>query len=28
VILDDHPEEEPIVIHAMPLRANFRRYLD
>jgi hypothetical protein len=28
VILDDHPEQEPIVIHAMPLRAKFHRYLD
>jgi hypothetical protein len=28
VILDDDPKEEPIVIHAMALRANFHRYLD
>lgn len=28
VILDDDPEEEPIVIHAMALRAKFHRYLD
>ena len=28
VILDDDPEHEPIVIHAMPLRAKFHRYLD
>jgi hypothetical protein len=28
VILDDDPEQEPIVIHAMPLRAKFHRYLD
>ena len=27
-ILDDDPEQEPIVIHAMPLRAKFHRYLD
>ncbi len=28
VILDDDPDQEPIVIHAMTLRAKFRRYLD
>ena len=28
VILDDDPEQEPIVIHAMTLRAKFDRYLD
>jgi hypothetical protein len=28
VILDDDPEQEPIVIHAMPLRNKFHRYLD
>lgn len=28
VILDDDPEQGPIVIHAMPLRAKFDRYLD
>ncbi len=28
VILDDDPEQEPIVIHAMTLRAKFHRYLD
>lgn len=28
VILDDDPEHEPIVIHAMPPRAKFHRYLD
>jgi len=28
VILDDDPEQEPIVIHAMAVRAKFRRYLD
>ncbi len=28
VILDDGPEQEPIVIHAMTLRAKFHRYLD
>ena len=28
VILDDDPEHEPIVIHAMTLRAKFHRYLD
>jgi hypothetical protein len=27
VILDDHPEQEPIVIHAMTLRAKFHRYV-
>jgi hypothetical protein len=27
VVLDDDPEEEPIVIHAMPLRPKFHRYL-
>lgn len=27
VILDDDPDEEPIVIHAMSLRPKFRRYL-
>lgn len=27
VVLDDDPEEEPVVIHAMPLRAKFHRYL-
>ena len=28
VILDDDPDQEPIVIHAMTLRAKFHRYLD
>jgi len=28
VILDDDPEQEPIVIHAMTLRAKFHRYLN
>jgi hypothetical protein len=28
VILDDDPEQEPIVIHAMTSRAKFHRYLD
>ena len=28
VILDDDPEQEPIVIHPMTLRAKFHRYLD
>ena len=27
VILDDDPNEEPIVIHAMPLRTKFHDYL-
>ena len=27
-ILDEDPEHEPIVIHAMTLRAKFHRYLD
>lgn len=27
VILDDDPDEEPIVIHAMALRPKFHRYL-
>ncbi len=27
VILDDDPNEEPIVIHAMPLRPIFHKYL-
>ncbi len=27
VILDDDPDQEPIVIHAMPLRPTFHRYL-
>lgn len=27
VVLDDDPDEEPIVIHAMPLRAKFQHYL-
>jgi hypothetical protein len=27
VILDDDPDEEPVVIHAMPLRPKFHRYL-
>jgi len=27
VILDDDPDEEPIVIHAMPLRPKFHHYL-
>jgi hypothetical protein len=27
VVLDDDPDEEPIVIHAMPLRPKFHRYL-
>ena len=27
VVLDDDPEEEPVIIHAMPLRPKFRDYL-
>ncbi len=27
VILDDDPNEEPVVIHAMPLRSKFYDYL-
>lgn len=27
VVLDDDPDEEPVVIHAMPLRPKFHRYL-
>jgi hypothetical protein len=27
VVLDDDPDEEPIVIHAMALRSKFHRYL-
>lgn len=27
VILDDDPDEEPVVIHAMPLRPKFHHYL-
>ncbi len=27
VILDDDPKEEPVVIHAMPLRPKFHHYL-
>lgn len=27
VVLDDDPREEPIVIHAMPLRPKFHRFL-
>jgi hypothetical protein len=27
VVLDDDPDEEPIVIHAMPLRPKFDRFL-
>jgi hypothetical protein len=27
VVLDDDPDEEPIVIHAMPLRPKFHRFL-
>jgi hypothetical protein len=27
VVLDDDPDDEPIVIHAMPLRPKFHRYL-
>ena len=27
VILDDDPNEEPVVIHAMPLRPKFHHYL-
>jgi hypothetical protein len=27
VVLDDDPNDEPVVIHAMPLRAKFHRYL-
>ena len=27
VILDDDPNEEPVVIHAMPLRSKFHHYL-
>lgn len=27
VVLDDDPDEEPVVIHAMPLRPKFHGYL-
>jgi len=27
VVLDDDPREEPVVIHAMPLRPKFHHYL-
>jgi hypothetical protein len=27
VVLDDDPNEEPVVIHAMPLRSKFHDYL-
>jgi len=27
VVLDDDPDEAPVVIHAMPLRPKFHRYL-
>lgn len=27
VVLDDDPDGEPVVIHAMPLRPKFHRYL-
>ena len=27
VVLDDDPDDDPIVIHAMPLRPKFHRYL-
>jgi len=27
VVLDDDPHEEPVVIHAMPLRPKFHHYL-
>ena len=27
VVLDDNPDEEPVVIHAMALRPKFHRYL-
>ncbi len=27
VLLDDDPNEEPVVIHAMPLRSKFHDYL-
>jgi hypothetical protein len=27
VVLDDDPDEDPIVIHAMPLRPKFHRFL-
>jgi hypothetical protein len=27
VVLDDDPDEEPIVIHPMPLRPKFHRFL-
>jgi hypothetical protein len=27
VVLDDDADEEPVVIHAMPLRPKFHRYL-
>ena len=27
VVLDDDPDEEPVIIHAMPLRAKFLPYL-
>lgn len=27
VVLDDDPDDEPVVIHAMPLRPKFHHYL-
>lgn len=27
VVLDDDPDEEPVIIHAMPLRTKFQHYL-
>jgi len=27
VVLDDDPEEEPVIIHAMPLRPKFHHFL-
>lgn len=26
VVLDDDPEDEPVIIHAMPLRTRFQHY--
>ena len=28
VVLDDDPEEEPVVVHSMPLRKSFHRFLE
>lgn len=28
VVLDDDPNEEPVVVHAMPLRKSFHRFLE